>query len=64
MYVNSIYKSIKSCFNYILKIIQGINYRIDVRNVDGSSSLLFRELGLLECSLNNMSILRHFHLIF
>ena len=36
IYVNIIYKSIKSRFNYILKIIQIIKYRIDEANVKGS----------------------------
>ena len=36
MYVNMIYESIKGRFNYILKIIQVIKYRIDEANVKGS----------------------------
>ena len=67
MYVNIIYKSIKSRLNYILKIIQVMRYRIDEGNVIGSRNFVRSFLGnlaWLACLSNNMFMLHFFHLIF
>jgi len=45
MYVNIIYESMKSRFNYILKIILVIKYRIDEGNVKGRSDFVRSFLG-------------------
>jgi len=64
MYVNIIYKSIKSRFNYILEIIQVIKYRTDERNVKGSDSVrsFLGNRTWLEYSLNNILTLGYFRI--
>ena len=67
MYVNIIYKSIKSRFNYIVKIIQVMKYKIDEGNVIGSRNFVRSFLGnhaWLACLSNKMFKLHIFHLIF
>jgi hypothetical protein len=67
MYVNIIYKSIKSRFNYIVKIIQVMKYKIDEGNVIGSRNFVRSFLGnyaSLACLSNKMFKLSIFHLIF
>jgi hypothetical protein len=63
MHVNIVYKSIKSIFNYILTIIQVIEYRIDEGNVIDSSDVVRPFLGnrtWLGYFLNNILTLGYF----